>query len=319
MRLSTLQIFNTGTTGIQNRQYDLFKTQTQLSSGRRILTPEDDPIGASEVLEVSQSKGVNTQYMTNQGTAESNLSLLESVMSSVGDELQSIHERAVQAGNGSLDAAQRGMIAEELKQRMNSLVALANTRDGNGLYLFSGFKTNVQPFAVDAAAVPPHSLATNSYVTYSGDGGQQALQVSASLTMATSENGQDVFMQIRDGQGNLTGKSIFDAVQNLVTILDPNSGVSFNNADYTEALGDIMGSLEHVNQTRASVGARLQALDSLTTTAEDNDFLYESRISELQDLDYASAITKLARYQLQLEAAQESFKRTSQLSLFNIL
>ena len=73
MRVSTSMIFNSGTIGMQNRQSDLYKVQNQLATGRKILSPEDDPIGASEALQVTQSKGVNKQFLDNQANAQSQL------------------------------------------------------------------------------------------------------------------------------------------------------------------------------------------------------------------------------------------------------
>ncbi len=319
MRVSTSQIFNSGTIGIQNRQYDLYKVQQQMSTGRRILSPEDDPIGASQALQVTQSKGVNEQFLKNIGDATSKLNLLDATLSGVEEELQVIYERAVQAGNGSYSDAQRGMIAEELKQRLSSLVDLANTKDGTGLYLFGGYKSSTQPFQVDASATPPYALGSGTHVSYSGDAGVEALQVSGSRVVATSENGLDVFMQVRDAEGNVTGRSMFDSLKNMIDILDPASGQPFTSASYNQALGDALSSIAHLSTVRASVGARMQSLDSVKTTAEDSDYLYKTRLSELQDLDYVDATAQLARLQLQLEAAQLSFKQTSQLSLFNIL
>lgn len=319
MRVSTSQIFNSGTSGIQNRQYDLYKTMNQLSTGRRILSPEDDPIGAAQALEVSQSKGVNKQFLDNQSFATSKLNFLDATLGGVEDELQNIYERAVQAGNGSYSDSQRGMIAEELKRRMESLISLANTRDGTGQYIFSGFKSTTMPFATNPSSTNPHSLGPNTQVAYSGDSGREALQVSPSQVMATSENGGDVFMQVRDAQGNITGRSMFDSLQNMIDILDPADAVPFSTADYGQALDDMSSAIAHLSTVRASVGARMQSLLSLTSTAEDIGYQYETRLSELQDLDYTDAISKLSRYQLQLEAAQKSFSQVSQLSLFNIL
>jgi len=319
MRLSTSQIFNSGTLGIQNRQYDLYKVQQQMSTGRRILSPEDDPIGASQALQVNQSKGVNAQFLKNIGDATSKLNLLDSTLDGVGQELLEIFDRAVQAGNGTYSESQRGMIAVELKQRMSTLISLANTKDGTGLYIFAGYKSSTQPFQVDPAATPPYALDSGTRVGYSGDGGVEALQVSGSRIVATSENGLDVFMQVRDAQGNPTGRSMFDSLQNMIDILDPASGIPFTTAGYDQALNDTSAAIAHLSSVRASVGARLQSLESMATTANDNDYLYQVRLTELQDLDYIDAASQLARLQLQLEAAQLSFKQTSQLSLFNIL
>lgn len=324
MRVSTTQIFNSGTTGIQNRQFDLFKTQQQLSTGRRVLSPEDDPIAASQALQVSQSKGVNDRFIDNIGYATSKLTLVESTLGGVHEAMLNIYEQAAKASSPTFGDSLRGMVAAELKQRLEALIGMANTQDGTGLYLFAGFQSATEPFqlnpTLNPATTPPYALAADTtYVSYRGDAGKEMLQVSASKVIATSENGIDVFMQVRDAQGNVTGRSMFDSVKNMIDVLDPASGGPFTTADYDQALGDISGAISHLSTVRASVGARLNSLESMATTAEDTGFLYETRLSELQDLDYTEAISRLARYQLQLEAAQLSFKQTSELSLFNIL
>jgi flagellar hook-associated protein 3 FlgL len=319
MRVSTSMIFNSGTKGIQNLQSDWYKLQNQLSTGRRILSPADDPIGASEALLVNQSQGVNQQFLDNQATARSQLSYVDTTLSGVTDNLMSIVERASDAGNTTYSAAQRTMIAEELKQRMSSMIGLANTRDGTGLYIFSGYQSTTEPFQINTAAAAgvAHSLGANTSVNYSGDAGKSELQVSASKTMATAENGLDAFMQVKDAQGVVTTKSLFDGVQNMVEILDGTR--PYTTADYTQALQDINASLNHVATVRASVGARLNALDSLTSAGEDVGLLYDTRITELQGLDYTKAISDFSRIKTQLDAAQLTFKETSQMSLFNIL
>lgn len=319
MRVSTSLIFNTGTSGIQNLQSSLYRLQNQLSTGRRILAPEDDPIGASESLQVGQSKAVNSQYLNNQANASTKLSYLDSTLSGVQDELLAIKDRAIQAGNASYSPEQRGMIAEELKQRMSSLISYANTQDGEGQYIFSGYKTATQPFQINAGGTPPYALGAQTYVSYSGDSGRLALQVTASQQMATSENGQDVFMQVKDAQGNPTGRSLFDSLQNMINILDPSSGQPFDSTMYSQSLADMSSAIDHVSTVRARVGANMQALDSLTANGQDIGFLYDSRLSDLQDLDYTAAISQFTQNQTQLQAAQLSFKQTSQLSLFNIL
>lgn len=319
MRISTSMIFNNGTNGIQSRQYDLYKVQQQLSTGRRILSPGDDPIGASEALKVSQSRGVNEQYLDNQADARVRLNFLEGVLTNVGDELISIHEKAALAGNDTYGAANRGMMATELKARMQSLIGLANTQDGTGLYIFAGYQSTIKPFGNPDTGVPRLFSLSDTYVDYNGDAGQQALQVTAAHEMEVGESGLNVFMQVKDPSGAVTGRSVFDSLQNMINLLDPSSGVPFNNTDYTQALGELSDAVTHFATLRGSVGARLSSLESSTSAGEDMTYLYDIRLSELQDLDYTEAISRFSSYQMQLEAAQLSFKQTSQLSLFNIL
>lgn len=317
MRVSTLQVFNGGLQGIQRNQGDLYKTQNQLATGRRVLTPADDPIAASQALVVGQSKAINTQYMENQALAKSTLGLAEVNLTSVVNELQNVLQRAVQAGSSALDATQKGMIAQDLKGSLENILGLANAQDGDGRFLFAGFKTQAQPFGVTGNGAP-YNL-SNQYIGYSGDNGQRKLQVSASQEMSISEAGPEVFMEIRDGRGNLTGRSMFDSIKNLANILDPNSGVAFSQATYDQSLNDVRAAIESVSRVRASVGSRLAAIDSLGENGNDLDLQYEGRLSELQDVDYAKAITDLTFQRTQLEASQKSFAQINQLSLFNFI
>lgn len=124
-------------------------------------------------------------------------------------------------------------------------------------------------------------------------------------------------MQVKDPAGNVTSRSLFDGVQNMIEILDGTR--PYTTADYNQAVEDISASVSHVSTVRASVGARLNSLDAMTSSAEDVNYLYDVRLSELQDLDYTKAISEYSKYQVQLEAAQLTFKQISQMSLFNIL
>jgi flagellar hook-associated protein 3 FlgL len=315
MRVSTSMIFNSGTSGIQNRQSDLYRVQNQMSTGRRILTPEDDPIGASEALLVTQSKGVNTQYLDNQANAQTQLGFLESTLGSITDEFLRIGELVAMANNQTAGAS----VAPELKGRLENLIGLANTQDGTGKYIFSGYQSNTKPFDV-TGGVPPaggFSLNGTTYVSYMGDSGKPSLQVSASQNMAVSENGLDVFMQIRNSAGAVTGRSLFDSLKNMLSTID--GTVPYSAATQAQVTADVSSALSHISGVRASVGARQNSLEGLTTSGVDVATLYDSRLSALQDLDYTAAISEFANYKMQLEAAQLSFKQSSQLSLFNIL
>ncbi|MBK7900811.1 MAG: flagellar hook-associated protein FlgL [Azonexus sp.] len=317
MRISTSQIFDSGLQGIQRNQTELARFMEQLSTGRKILTPKDDPIGASEALEVTQTKQVNDQFLTNQAAASTALKAVDSQLGNLVGELQSILEKAIQAGNSSYSPAQKGMIAEELKQRFQNILTVANGRDASGLYMFSGTRTQVQPFQVVGSG-GTYNLG-NLYVSYQGDTGPRAVQANATQTMNTAVDGQSLFMQVRDGSGTVTGRSLFDSVQNVIDILDPNSGVAYTAAAYTQGIDDLHAAIDHVSRIRADVGARMQGLQSLTSLGEDQKFQYQQRLSDLQDIDYAEAISNLTQEQLQLQAAQLSFKQVNQLSLFNIL
>lgn len=200
MRISTSQIYDAGTVNIQRNQSALYKLQNQLSSGRRVLTPEDDPVAAAQALLVTQSRDVTAQHLENQGNAGSQLGLVDSQLSTLTNLLQNVRERVVQAGNATLSTSDRASIATELESRLGEMLGIANSQNGSGDFLFSGYQGATLPFAIDAsvAAVPP---AATSPVGYFGDDGERLLQVSSSRQMAVNVAGSDVFMNARNGNG----------------------------------------------------------------------------------------------------------------------
>lgn len=324
MRISTSQMYYRGTTNMLDTQSEMYRTQNQLSTGRKILTPRDNPVDSTVALMTTQAKEVNGTFLKNQGTASDRLAYTDNLLGSVSDLLKDVIARGVQGGNSSYSDQQKQAIAEELRRRFDGLVDLANTKDGAGNYVFAGNMTNVKPFAVagrGAGYTDPFDLATPS-VTYSGDAGRRNLQVEASQEVATSESGLDVFVRVMDENGSLVGRSVFDSLQNMIDVLDTSSGLvppTTRQAVYDQALDDLHAALDHVARTRASVGGRMVQMESLTNAGSDLAVQYDTQLANLEGLDYAEAISRLNQQQLQLQASQQSFVKVSQLSLFSLI
>jgi flagellar hook-associated protein 3 FlgL len=185
MRISTSSMFESNVSRINDTQASLAKVQQQISTGKRLLTPADDPLGAAKALDLSQGQALNAQYMQNRGSAKDALNMQEGTLQSVTDLLQDVRTQVLAAGSGSLDDTSRKFIATDLRGRLQELTALANSRDGFGNYIFAGFQDSAPPFA-----------AASGSVTYSGDSGQKLLQVGASRQMASNDSGDAVFMNV---------------------------------------------------------------------------------------------------------------------------
>ena len=199
MRISTSQIYDSATLNIQRNQTSLYKLQNQLSTGRRVLTPEDDPVAAAQALLVTQSRDVNQQHVTNQGNAKSQLGLVDSQLNSLTDLLQNVRDRIIQAGNSAtMTDTDRSAIATELEARLGEMVGIANSQNGSGDYLFSGYKGATVPFAIGSGS--------SSYAYY-GDDGERLLQVSSSRQLAVNVAGSDLFMNAKAGNGTFVTSS----------------------------------------------------------------------------------------------------------------
>ena len=132
MRISTIQAFNNSVNGISRNYADLNRTFEQISTGKRILTPADDPVGSVRLLRLDQEQGLNEQYKTGMTEAKNSLSQEETILRSVGNVLQRIREIAGQAGDGALDSNDKKSLASELRQREDELLNLLNSRDASG-------------------------------------------------------------------------------------------------------------------------------------------------------------------------------------------
>ncbi len=204
----------------------------------------------------------------------------------------------MQGNNGTASPGDRAAIAAEIDQLLEQLLALANTRDSNGEYLFGGLQRADAPFRDTGGGA----------FSYDGDDIQRQLQVSEDRRIADADTGQDIFM----GTAADGSDSVFGALYRLAEGL--RSG-----ADLSGSIDELKGASEQVLQARARGGARLNALEDLGNINEDLAVTLETQLSEIRDLDYAEAVARMNRQLTALQASQQSYATLSRLSLFNFL
>jgi len=186
MRISSIQAFNNGVSGLGRNYSNLIRTQEQISSGNRILTPADDPVASVRLLQLEQQQAILGQYKENLTAAKNSLTQEETTVTSVVNVLQRIRELAVQAGGGALSGEDRKSIAKELSEREGELLNLMNSRNARGEYLFSGFLGKTEPFTRNP----------DGTYSYKGDEGQRSLQVAGSSNVAINDNGKRLFEDV---------------------------------------------------------------------------------------------------------------------------
>ena len=228
MRISTATFYNTGMSSMQRQTEQLLQVQQQIASGRRVMGPSDDPVAAARVLDVSQAQSINEQYGVNAGAAADSLALQESVLGSINDLLQSAHDVVINAGDAVLNQSDRASMGADLRGRYQALLALANSTDGSGQYLFSGYQGGTRPF----------SEASPGVVSYNGDQGQRLMQISPSRQIAINDPGVDVFQRAKTGNGYFSTQALASnsgaAVMDAGQLLDPAKwNAAGNNKDFT--------------------------------------------------------------------------------------
>ncbi len=397
MRTSTLGSYQSGLSLMQRMQAAIDHTQKQVSTGRRLLTPSDDPLGATRALELRESLAGLAQFDRNATMAQNRLSHEESALASVNNVLQRVRELALQANNATQSNETRAQIAVEMREHLDQLVQIANQTDGNGRYLFAGGKLDAAPVA----------KVGGSY-TYSGDQGQRLVEIGDGRFVADGDSGDAVFFRVRTGNGTVqalpdganTGSGVIGAVGTadmaawvpdrytveflddtnyevrdsggaLVTsgahasgeelgflgvrfelsgsvaagdrfvveaspnqdvfstidklasaiemsVIDDTSGAVQTNG-INAGLRDIDQAIGRILDVRTQVGSRLAAIESQVDNNSNQSLIATELLADIEDLDYAEALSRLSQQISTLEAAQQSFVAARQLSLFDYL
>jgi flagellar hook-associated protein 3 FlgL len=180
-------------TALDALESNLSSTQNQISAGVSFTTPSQNPIAAGTVSNYNQALAQSKQYSSNGSSAQTSLQTENAALTQLQNQLQSLRSLALEANSGTLTGGDLTGIAAQATQIQNSILSLANTQDGNGQYIFGGFSTQTQPFALTAAGA-----------SYAGDQGQRQAQIAAGQTVATGDNGDAVFNQIKTGNGTFT-------------------------------------------------------------------------------------------------------------------
>ncbi|ANI83501.1 flagellar hook-associated protein FlgL [Kosakonia oryzae] len=320
MRISTQMIYEQNMRGVTNAQSKWLAYGEQMSTGQRVNRPSDDPIAASQAVVISQAQAQNTQYATARTFAEQKVSLEESVLQQVTTAIQGAQSTIVEAGSGSLSDDDRASLASKLQGYRDQLLNLANSTDGNGRYIFGGYKTETAPY--------------DSTGTYSGGSQNITQQVDASRSMVIAHTGDEIFNRITsnatpeptDPATGLPGTSETDLFKMLDTAIaalnTPVAGDETAKATAQAAVDKtsrgLTNSLNNVLTVRAELGTQLNELDSLDSLGDDRSLGLTQQKSDLVDVDWNSVISSYTMQQAALQASYKAFSDMQGMSLFQL-
>jgi flagellar hook-associated protein 3 FlgL len=305
MRISTNAFYQRAIDQLTNKQSSVADLQARLASGKKVLNASDAPDRAALILRLKSAMTQQSNFEHNLNAIEDRMTAEESVISSASDLMQRVRELAVQGSSDTLGADGRAIIAQEVSNLRDELFNLANQKDAGGNYVFSGSKTSTQPFVDDGTG----------QIVYAGDSDRITVNVSEFRQLTINKPGDEVFTAvIRDENGVETRQSFFAVLHDFEAALRNNDSAAIS-ASFSE--------IDQVNKglglALADTGSRMAAVESQRSILEETKLRYQTLLSNEEDLDYATAVTELSREMLALEAAQASFSKVSQLSLFNYL
>jgi flagellar hook-associated protein 3 FlgL len=230
----------------------------------------------------------------------------ETALTNSSDVMYRMKELAMQAANDTLSLADRKSVSLEMSQLRDQLLSLANSQDSNGNYLFAGSRVTKMPFSPDAKGM----------VNYQGDQNRMVIGVGDNRRMNLNMAGTDAFTNVvRDnGKGGRVGIGFFQSLNDLVDSVKNSDKVSLQ-----RGLGEIDMLQQGLSNASAQIGTDMNVIDSQNNVLDEIVLRLKSTLSDVQDLDYTEAITKMNKDQLALEAAQNTFAKISKLSLFNFI
>lgn len=299
MQISTNAFFRQNTDNIQDLKTQTVKLQEQISTGTKVNVASDDPVAFSNLALLKARDSRLQQYGRNIDIARQSLSLEESTLTQATNILTRLHELAIQGSNDTYNAADRKLMANEVRGLSDSLFDLANTVDANGKSIFGGFHSGL-----------PFEKASDGTVIYKGDSYETTQNVGDHETITTGFSGHSVFDTVPMGSG--PSKSVFQIVQALGDALA-------NGKSPATPSDDLSAALDHITGQMAMVGSRTAVLDAAQTKLDSIKTATTSQLSILQDTDMEKAISELTQRMTNLSAAQASFVKIADLSLFNYL
>ncbi|QEW32723.1 flagellar hook-associated protein FlgL [Erwinia billingiae] len=319
MRLSTAQIYDQQMRGISTSQASWLKVGEQLSSGKRVVNPSDDPVAAAQAVVLGQAQAQTSQYSTARGFATNNISQEETNLQQVTSVIQQAQTVVVAAANGTLSDDDRASYAQQLTGIRDQLLNLANTTDGNGRYMFAGYQTDKAPFTQDA----------NGDVTYVGGNTPISQKVDSNRTMVTNHTGSQVFTSLTSNptaepDGSASESNIFTTLNTAIKALNtPLESADQATSDAASAALDktnrgLKNSLNNVLSVRSVLGTQLTELDNLDSKGDDTKVNQATQMSNLVDVDYTSAISSYTMQQTALQASYKVFTDMSSMSLFKM-
>lgn len=315
MRISTQMMYQQNMRGITNSQAEWIKFGEQMSTGKRVINPSDDPIAASQAVVLSQAQAQNSQYTLARTFATQKVSLEENVLSRATTAITSAQEKIVSAGNGTLSDDNRASLATDLQGLRDQLMNLANSTDGNGRYIFGGYKTEVPPFAQTDG-------------TYSGGTENITQQVDAARSMVIGHTGDKIFNSVTSNavpepDGSKSETNLFVMLDTAIAALNtPIEGDDVAKAKAAEAIDKtnrgLKNSLNNVLSVRAELGTQLSELSSLDSLGADRALGQTQQMSNLVDVDWNAAISSYVMQQAALQASYKTFTDMQGMSLFQL-
>jgi flagellar hook-associated protein 3 FlgL len=281
--------------GLNQNELESQQAELQISSGRSVTVPSDNPTAAALLIDNNDQATFNGGYLQSLNSVEGQLSTVDSTLSSVETALQRAISLGVEGANGTLSDSDRASIASELQGIQSQLVSLANTTY-QGRYVFAGTNTSTPPFVADGT--------TPSGVFYTGNTDVNEVSVGHGYKLAINQPGSQLFSS--------SGNGVFLALNNLIVSLQTNTGIG-------AAVTSLSSTNDYLSAQRVFYGNALNQAQSQATYLNTAKLQISQQQNALGGVDLATAATDLSQTQTDTQATLAAISRLSQDNLFDYL
>lgn len=307
MRITTAYAFESSIGNLQRRQQALTESQEQLTSGKRVRKPSDDPSAMAQAERALAAERRAESQMRALDASRNAMQLAEGALGQAGELMQQARELLVSAGNGSYTDAQRRTIGEAIRGLRNDLLALANRSDGAGRYLFGGQGSDVPPLADAPGGVAWFATAGQT-------------QAAAGESSPLSIDGRAAWLAAPDPANPGATLSLFDTMDRVVgELLTPGRSPADVAQTVRDGLAGFDAAADNLGAWRARAGEALNRIDGITERLSQGKLDAQRDRSEAEDLDMLAAISEFQNRQTGYDAALKTYSMVQQMSLLQYL
>ncbi|MEW5866185.1 MAG: flagellar hook-associated protein FlgL [Bacillota bacterium] len=310
MRISTSYLLNNLTRDIAEQFARMQRLSEQISTGKRLRKPSDDPLAVSRALAIRALKAGVAQHKANVDYAKDWLGATEGVLMKAHDVLADAADIALRAANGTFSDDERQAFAQEVDGLISELLGLANTQY-DGRYVFAGLRTNTTPFSlVEDPADPGYP------VVYQGMDGSREIEVEPGTIIQVNTNGGATFMQ---GVAAAGGRNLFQILTDLREHLLEGDGSPTFQADIADDIAGTQAAQDKIMNIVTGIGAKIRRLGRVSGQLSENEVELEALLSKAEDADVARAVTELKLQESVYKAALGAAASVMQPSLLDYL
>jgi flagellar hook-associated protein 3 FlgL len=300
-RITTLMTSQTTIADLTQAFDRLSKTQEELSSGKRINKPSDDPYGASRAVQLNSDLAGLGAYSRNVNDGTSWLQATDSALMNVNNLVQRARELLVQAGNDPSGQTARNDDAAEIDQLVDAIKQEGNATYA-GQYIFAGTATTTAPYQLGATD------------TYGGNGTALNRQIGPGTNVQVNT---DISQLLGSGQAAADGK-LLDTLRTIAADMRGGTAASAN-ALRTTDLANLDTNMDTLGQLQANVGATTNRFSLASSRIQDLQISQTKLLSQTQDADFAQAAVDYSTQQASYNAALRASANIVQSSLLDFL